>query len=618
MSPESTHSKHPPQVRVLQNRGRRQRCLHKSLLRSTLTAHDLDALLNSLIKELTQHCQPALILYESPSEASDLSPGRILYQQPATAPDSALLSQLQQVCTNCVQSKEVEIQPFVDIQYTLYAAPVTVRGQEPHALGIVFPATKSTGYHSLLLQTLVSHIVLWHVLSDGLQSEQNARDAAAIVELLSDITRANSISQATRQAADELAAYLGCRQIAIGINDTPNSRCHLSALSGTSDFDKASKSVELIETALDDIVRQQATGTWTSQDNGSGSGSLSLQSVCEQQNATSAICVPLIRSDNEPQGGICAIDIPSERLEKTRQLLEAAATPLANSLAASQRRTGISLNWKSALRQLAGNRTRIATLISCLLLTALLFLPWPYTVVCDCQLEPVSQRFVVAPFEGSLETMLVEPGDLVHKGDVLARMDPRELRWKRSSLVADQNQALKRRDSAQAARDYTNQQLSKLEAERLGLEIELIDHRIENLEIKSPVEGIVVAGSLNWSEGAPLEIGEALFEIAPLDKMVVEVAVPDSEISHIREGQHVLVRLVALPGSDQTLSLQRIHPRAEIRDDANIFVAEAALANKGRLLRPGMKGRASIQTPSQPVYWILFHKPWNFLRKYLF
>ncbi|QDU51618.1 efflux RND transporter periplasmic adaptor subunit [Gimesia panareensis] len=618
MSPESTQPKHHPHVRVLQNRGRRQRSLHKSLLRSTLSAHDLDTLLNSLIEELTQHCQPALILYDSRSETSGLPPGRILYQQSTTAPDAALLSQLQQVCAKCMQSKEVEIQPYIDIQYTLYAAPVTVRGQEPHALGIVFPTTKSTEPCSLLLQTLVSHIVLWHVLSDGLQSEQHARDAAAIVELLSNMTQVNSLSEATRQAADELAAYLGCRQIAIGINDAPNSRCRLSALSDTHDFDKASKSVELIETAMNEVVRQQVTGTWTSQDNSPGSGSLSLQSVCEQQNATSAICVPLIRSDHEPQGVICAVNIPPDSLDKTRHLLEAAATPLANKLAAAQQRTSITRNWNLLLWKLFRSKARMAGLTLCLLLSALLFLPWPYTVVCDCQLEPVSQRFVVAPFEGSLETMLVEPGDLVHKGDVLARMDPRELRWKRSSLVADQNQALKRRDSAQAARDYTNQQLSKLEAERLGLEIELIDHRIENLEIKSPVEGIVVAGSLNWSEGAPLEIGEALFEIAPLDKMVVEVAVPDSEISHIREGQQVLVRLEALPDSEQTLSLQRIHPRAEIRDDANIFVAEAALDNSSRLLRPGMKGRASIQTPSQPVYWILFHKPWNFLRKYLF
>ena len=89
--------------------------------------------------------------------------------------------------------------------------------------------------------------------------------------------------------------------------------------------------------------------------------------------------------------------------------------------------------------------------------------------------------------------MLVEPGDFMHQGDVLARMDPRELHWKRASLIADQNQAIKRRDSAQASREYTTQQLSRLEAERLGLEVELLDHRINNLEMKSPVDGVVVS-----------------------------------------------------------------------------------------------------------------------------
>tara|TARA_R110002095_G_scaffold204582_4_gene187392 strand:- start:1130 stop:1516 length:387 start_codon:yes stop_codon:yes gene_type:complete len=128
----------------------------------------------------------------------------------------------------------------------------------------------------------------------------------------------------------------------------------------------------------------------------------------------------------------------------------------------------------------------------------------------------------------------------------------------------------------------------------------------------------VVSGSLNWAEGAPLEIGEALFEIAPLKKMIVEVAIPDSEISHVVEGQNVEIRLEAFSNSDQTLNLARIHPRSEIRDDANILVAEVPLENSNGLLRPGVKGRASIQTARQPVYWILFHKPWNLLRKYLF
>jgi multidrug resistance efflux pump len=606
------------QVRVLTNRGRRHRSLHKTLLRCALTSPSREQLLNALIAELTSHSQPVVVLYCKRNQSGQLADGNLLYQQSTATPDPGLLSQLQQICAACVQSKEVEIQPYIDINLTLYAAPVTIRGQEAEALGVVFPAGNSTEPYSLLLQMLVSQIVLWHVLHDGLQSEQQAHDSAAIVELLSRIAQSASLSQATELTALELADHLGCRQIAIGLKATPDASCRLSAISGSQQFDKASAAVRSIETALAETIRQNAVINWSELDNTFTPAALPLKAVCTQQNAKSAICVPLINAEQEPLGAICAIEIPPEKQEQTRCLLSAAATPLAHALAASQRQSGLTQNWKRTMRKLFRGRVRYLVLLACLAFTAILFLPWPYQVVCECQLEPVMQRFVVAPFTGSLETMLVEPGDLVHKGDVLARMDPRELQWKRSSLIADQNQAIKRRDSAQVARDYTTQQLSRLEAERLGLELELINHRIQHLEIKSPVDGIVVAGSLNWAEGAPLEIGAALFEIAPLDRMIVEVAVPDAEISYVRQGQPVHIQLDALPGSDQTLQLERIHPRAEIRDDANIFVAEAPLENERAVLRPGMKGRASIQTDQQPVYWILFHKPWDLIRKYLF
>lgn len=618
MHPESTHPKQRPPVRVLNHRGRRHRSLHKSLLRCALTAQTSDELLHSLIGELKQHCQPALILFYRPAESENQASSRILYQQSASTPDTALLSQLNQVCQNSIQSKEVEIQPCIDINFMLYAAPITARGQAADALGAVFPATNSTEPFSLLLQAVATHITLWHTLREGLQQEQHARDSAAIVELLSNLSRSTNFTQAAGQTASDLADYLGCRQIAIGSQDTTHTRCRLVGLSGCPQFDKAAKSVGLIEAALDETLRQQSSLVWTDQHSTENHELQPLQTVGEQLQAISILCVPLASSDQQADTVVCVVDLPLDRLKQTQCLLEAAGQPLANALHAAQRRSRLTGNWKTALRQSLQGKTRRMVLAACLLFTALMFVPWPYQVKCACQLEPVMQRFVVAPFAGSLETMLVEPGDLVHQGDVLARMDPRELKWKRASLISDQKQAIKRRDSAQAARDFTTQQLSRLEAERLGLEIELLDHRINNLEIKSPVDGIVVAGTLNWAEGAPLEIGEALFEIAPLDQMVVEVAVPDSEISHVREAQSVHIRLEALPDSDQTLQLERIHPRAELRDDANIFVAEAAVDNSQGLLRPGMKGRASIQTAPQPVYWILFHKPWNLIRKYLY
>jgi len=99
--------------------------------------------------------------------------------------------------------------------------------------------------------------------------------------------------------------------------------------------------------------------------------------------------------------------------------------------------------------------------------------------------------------------------------------------------------------------------------------------------------------------------------------MIVEIAVPDGEISHIRAGQSVDIRLDAYPGRGWEAPLERVQPRAEIRDEQNVFVAEIELDNADERLRPGMKGRAKIATPHRPLGWILFHKPWEFVVKRL-
>ena len=248
---------------------------------------------------------------------------------------------------------------------------------------------------------------------------------------------------------------------------------------------------------------------------------------------------------------------------------------------------------------------------------AAMMIPLPYNVNVDCQIEPVTRRFVAAPFEGTLEQALVKPGDIVRKGDVLARMDGREVRWKRASVVAERNQAVKRRDSAQASHNYSEQQIAQLEIQRMDLELQLLDHRAENLEIKSPVDGIVASGDLERAQGAPLTVGQTLFEIAPLESMIVEMSVPDDEISYIAVGQKVDVRLDAFPGQMWETVAARVQPRSEIRDEDNVFIAEAELNNADGRLRPGMKGRAKLETDKRPLGWILFHKPWEYVTKKL-
>ena len=238
----------------------------------------------------------------------------------------------------------------------------------------------------------------------------------------------------------------------------------------------------------------------------------------------------------------------------------------------------------------------------------------PYRVACNCELQPVMRRFIAAPYEGILEQTLVQYGDVVQTEQVLAIMDGRQLRIKLSGLQAEHNGAKKKRDSSLAKADYAQAQIALSEMKGLAAEIELLQQQVENLEIRSPIDGIIVSGDLEKVEGAPLEMGQTLYEVGPLDEMLAEVAIPESEIQYVKEGMPVTLKLDSFPFQNWYGEIQKIHPRTEIVDDESVFIAKVRIENDELLLRPGLNGTAKIRANSFPLGWNLFHRAWESVR----
>ena len=169
------------------------------------------------------------------------------------------------------------------------------------------------------------------------------------------------------------------------------------------------------------------------------------------------------------------------------------------------------------------------------------------------------------PYEGRLEQVFIKPGETVSSGQLLARMDGRDIEFEVSGLTAELRRAQKDRDTAQAAFDTAAAQMASLEAKRLELQIELRRERLQNLEIRSPVDGVVMGGDPRKLEGARLSMGESLLEVGPMDELIVELLVPDEDISHVREDQSVQYRLSGMPWKTWQGEVSLVHPRSEIR-----------------------------------------------------
>jgi hypothetical protein len=264
----------------------------------------------------------------------------------------------------------------------------------------------------------------------------------------------------------------------------------------------------------------------------------------------------------------------------------------------------------------SGWKTR-AILSAVVMTFCLMLIPMDYNVKCNCELQPVQRRFVASPFDGPLESSLVEPGDLVTNGQLLAKLDGREIRWELAGVEAEKNRASRERDGHKARQDFGQARITEFEVRRHEVRRQLLENRILNLEIRSPVDGIVISGDWKKSEGIPLRLGQSLFEIAPLDGMVVEVGIPEEDIGYVHVGQTLHVSLDAVSGKTWEGTVERIHPRSEFREQEHVYICEMLIDNSSNLLRPGMRGRAKIATVLRPLGWNLLHKPWNSLVMWL-
>jgi multidrug resistance efflux pump len=226
----------------------------------------------------------------------------------------------------------------------------------------------------------------------------------------------------------------------------------------------------------------------------------------------------------------------------------------------------------------------------------------------------VKRRFLSAPYDGILDHADAKLGDVVTEGMVLAQMDGGNLKIELLGIEAELAAARKKRDTALAQGEVAQSQIARSEMRRHQAKIDLLTEQLKNLEIRSPIDGLIVAGDLDKVEGAPLEMGQTVFEVAPLDRMLVEVAIDQSEVGYVQPEMPVNIKLNAFPFRSWTGTVKCIFPSTEIVNDKAVFVAEVEIENDEMKLKPGMEGTAKIRSNRACLGWSLFHRPWETVR----
>jgi len=238
--------------------------------------------------------------------------------------------------------------------------------------------------------------------------------------------------------------------------------------------------------------------------------------------------------------------------------------------------------------------------------------------------EPIRRVEVKSKASGEILRLYVAVGDEVRLGELLAEIDPRDVRNASDQAKADIEVAETRFDISKAQLERSEELMasgviSPQEHESRNLEfansratlikaqtnMELAELRLEDVTIRAPVAGTILEksveeGQVIQSASQNVSSGTTLLVMANLDLIQVRTWLDESEMGEIVPNMTAVVKVDAYPNRTFVGVVDKIEPQAVVQQNVTLFPVIVRLDNASRLLRPGMNTEVGIEIAEVP------------------
>ena len=202
---------------------------------------------------------------------------------------------------------------------------------------------------------------------------------------------------------------------------------------------------------------------------------------------------------------------------------------------------------------------------------------------------------VAANTAGRVDWIGPREGQRVNKGDLLVKIDVSALKASRDRAeaafkLADDlyQRRLRLFDNKIIAREELNQ--SETQRTLALTDLAQIKVRYNHGFPKSPITGIV--NHLYLDEGEYADIGKPMVDIVNIDRIKINVRVPELDVRFVKKGQSTPVKIDAFP--DRTLigTVDFVSFKAD--PATKTFLVRSIIDNADHDIRPGMIGRVAF------------------------
>jgi HlyD family secretion protein len=233
-------------------------------------------------------------------------------------------------------------------------------------------------------------------------------------------------------------------------------------------------------------------------------------------------------------------------------------------------------------------------------------------------IQPDTTVEVKTKASGEVLQILAETGQLVQRGQLLIRIDPRQAKnavdQSKAALTLAQAQLdnaktqLDREKALLAAQTVTQQEFeasqlayatASADVVKARIDVENNEISLEDTDVKAPITGVIISkgiergqvvASATFNAGG----GTVLMSMADLNLVQVKTLVDETDIGKIKAGLPTSVTVDAYPNHPFEGVVLKIEPLAEVSQNVTMFPVLVRIDNRDGLLRPGMNTEVQI------------------------
>ncbi len=199
---------------------------------------------------------------------------------------------------------------------------------------------------------------------------------------------------------------------------------------------------------------------------------------------------------------------------------------------------------------------------------------------------------------GVIESVFVDEGDFVKKGQLIASAEKQSVRNAYNAAIAQYNQALdahKRLKSVYDAGSLPKIKWVEIESKVIQAEANknIYKKSLENCDMRAPEDGYI--GKRNLEVGMSAVQIQAPIELVKLEKVLVSTSIPENVINSFEIGQTAMVKIGALGNMNFSGIVENIGVVAN--QMSRTYQLKIGLENTNNAIKPGMVCEVILSKP---------------------